>query len=87
MFLRSLPVVLPVQLLALFLVGGYRGTWRHFGLMDAWVFAKGVAFGTGAALIVILFTSIGFAAIRERHSSSMLHCCCFCSSEPVPRFA
>src|SRR4029078_4658598 len=28
LFLRSLPVVLSAQLLALFAVGGYRGTWR-----------------------------------------------------------
>ena len=41
-FMQSLPVVLAAQLLALFVVGGYRGTWRHFGMMDAVVFAKGV---------------------------------------------
>ena len=45
-FLRSLPVVLGIQVLALFGVGGYRGVWRYFGLMDGVVFAKGVLFGT-----------------------------------------
>ena len=44
-FLQSLPIVLACQLIALFVVGGYRGTWRFFGMMDAVVFAKGVALG------------------------------------------
>jgi UDP-GlcNAc:undecaprenyl-phosphate GlcNAc-1-phosphate transferase len=54
-FIRSLPVVIAVQLLSLFLVGGYRGTWRYFGMMDAVVFAKGVVLGTAAAELVILY--------------------------------
>ena len=53
-FLRSLPVVLSSQLLALFVVGGYRGTWRYFGMMDAVVFVKGVILGTVSAELVIL---------------------------------
>ena len=55
-FLNSLPIVLVCQLLSLFVVGGYRGTWRHFGLMDAVVFAKGVLLGTVASIIVIVFS-------------------------------
>src|SRR5207253_11196210 len=39
---------------ALFVVGGYRGTWRYFGMMDAVVFAKGVALGTVGAQLIIL---------------------------------
>jgi UDP-GlcNAc:undecaprenyl-phosphate GlcNAc-1-phosphate transferase len=54
-FIQSLPVVIAAQLLALFVVGGYRGTWRHFGMMDAVVFGKGVVLGTVAAEIVILY--------------------------------
>ena len=54
-FLRSLPVVLSSQLLALFVVGGYRGTWRYFGMMDAVVFVKGVILGTVSAELVILY--------------------------------
>jgi UDP-GlcNAc:undecaprenyl-phosphate GlcNAc-1-phosphate transferase len=54
-FLQSLPVILAVQLLALFVVGGYRGVWRHFGMMDAVVFAKGVLLGTAGAELVILY--------------------------------
>src|SRR5207247_5913794 len=33
-FYRSLPLVVAVQMLALFGAGIYRGVWRYFGLMD-----------------------------------------------------
>jgi UDP-GlcNAc:undecaprenyl-phosphate GlcNAc-1-phosphate transferase len=36
-------------------MGGYRGTWRYFGMMDAVVFAKSVILGTGSAVVVILY--------------------------------
>jgi UDP-GlcNAc:undecaprenyl-phosphate GlcNAc-1-phosphate transferase len=55
LFLQSLPVVLAAQLIALFIVGGYRGTWRYFGLMDAVVFGKGVIAGTVTAQLVVLY--------------------------------
>jgi UDP-GlcNAc:undecaprenyl-phosphate/decaprenyl-phosphate GlcNAc-1-phosphate transferase len=55
LFIESLPVVLSCQLLALFIVGGYRGTWQYFGMMDAVVFGKGVLLGTVAAELVILY--------------------------------
>ncbi len=55
-FLQSLPVVVACQLIALFVVGGYRGTWRYFGMMDAVVFARGVLLGTVSAMMVIVFT-------------------------------
>ena len=54
-FLNSLPVVLATQLLSLFIVGGYRGTWRYFGIMDAVVFAKSVVLGATASIVVIVF--------------------------------
>jgi UDP-GlcNAc:undecaprenyl-phosphate GlcNAc-1-phosphate transferase len=54
-FIQSLPVVLAAQIVSLFIVGGYRGTWRQFGLADAVVFAKGVVLGTVAAQIVLLY--------------------------------
>src|SRR5262249_24120841 len=34
-FMRSLPVVLAVQLAALFAAGVYKGVWRHFSSSDA----------------------------------------------------
>ena len=54
-FIQSLPVVIAAQLLALFAVGGYRGTWRLFGMMDAVIFGKGIVLGTVAAQIAILY--------------------------------
>lgn len=54
-FLKSLPIVLSVQLLALFFVGGYRGVWRHFGMMDAVVFVKGVLLGTIGSQVALLY--------------------------------
>jgi UDP-GlcNAc:undecaprenyl-phosphate/decaprenyl-phosphate GlcNAc-1-phosphate transferase len=54
-FIESLPIVLAAQLLALFVVGGYRGTWRYFGMMDAVVFTKGVLLGTAAAQVAIVY--------------------------------
>lgn len=45
-FLRSLPLVVSVQVMSVFAVGGYRGVWRYFGLVDGVIFAQGVALGT-----------------------------------------
>jgi UDP-GlcNAc:undecaprenyl-phosphate GlcNAc-1-phosphate transferase len=55
LFIQSLPVVIAIQLLSLFLVGGYRGTWRFFGMMDAVVFAKGILLGTAGTQLTILY--------------------------------
>jgi UDP-GlcNAc:undecaprenyl-phosphate GlcNAc-1-phosphate transferase len=54
-FIQSLPIVIGTQMVALFVVGGYRGVWRQFSLMDAVVFAKGVALASVAAQIVVLY--------------------------------
>src|SRR4051812_41782608 len=54
-FSRSLPVVLAAQLVAFFIVGVYRGTWRHFGMMDTVTVAKGVFVGAVSAQLVILY--------------------------------
>jgi UDP-GlcNAc:undecaprenyl-phosphate GlcNAc-1-phosphate transferase len=51
-FLRSLPIVLAAQLLALFAAGIYRGVWRYFGLMDTVAVVNGVLIGTLAAELV-----------------------------------
>jgi UDP-GlcNAc:undecaprenyl-phosphate/decaprenyl-phosphate GlcNAc-1-phosphate transferase len=51
---QSLPVIVASQMVAFFVVGVYRGVWRHFGMMDTLVVARGVSFGTAAALLVIL---------------------------------
>ena len=54
-FLQTLPLVLGVQMLTLFAVGGYRGRWRHYGLMDGVVFAKGVLLGTLAIVFSLTY--------------------------------
>ena len=55
MFTNSLPIVVTAQLGAFFVVGVYRGVWRHFGMMDTLTIARGVFFGTCAAVVAILF--------------------------------
>jgi UDP-GlcNAc:undecaprenyl-phosphate/decaprenyl-phosphate GlcNAc-1-phosphate transferase len=54
-FYRTLPLVLSVQMIALFAVGTYRGVWRYFGLMDTVGIAKGVVLGTAAAVPIVLY--------------------------------
>jgi UDP-GlcNAc:undecaprenyl-phosphate GlcNAc-1-phosphate transferase len=55
MFTSSLPIIVTAQLGAFFVVGVYRGVWRHFGMMDTLTIARGVFFGTFAAVLAILF--------------------------------
>jgi UDP-GlcNAc:undecaprenyl-phosphate GlcNAc-1-phosphate transferase len=52
---ESLPIVVAVQITALFVIGAYRGVWRYFGLMDGVVFAKAVSLGTTVIVILLLF--------------------------------
>jgi UDP-GlcNAc:undecaprenyl-phosphate/decaprenyl-phosphate GlcNAc-1-phosphate transferase len=54
-FLTSLPLVIAVQMVALFGVGAYRGVWRYFGLMDGVTFVKGVALGTVAIVTMLVY--------------------------------
>jgi len=53
MFRNSLPIILAAQLVAFFAVGVYRGAWRHFGMMDTLVVAKGVFLGAITAHVAI----------------------------------
>jgi UDP-GlcNAc:undecaprenyl-phosphate/decaprenyl-phosphate GlcNAc-1-phosphate transferase len=64
MFSRSLPVIVGAQMVAFFLVGVYRGVWRHFGLMDTLVVARGVFVGVVLAMLVILGAFRFFAYSR-----------------------
>jgi UDP-GlcNAc:undecaprenyl-phosphate GlcNAc-1-phosphate transferase len=54
-FLSSLPIVVGLQISALFIVGGYRGLWRYFGLMDGVVFTKAVLLGTAMIVVAIVY--------------------------------
>ena len=55
-FLESLPLVVGIQMVALFVVGAYRGVWRYFSLMDGVVFGKSVLFGTLMIVAVVAYT-------------------------------
>ena len=54
-FSRTLPVVLAAQMTAFFVVGVYRGVWRHFGMADTVIVARGVFFGVVTSLVAILY--------------------------------
>lgn len=54
-FLNSLPVVLATQTVTLFAVGAYRGSWKHFGLVDAAAFFKSIVIGAIGAQLVLLY--------------------------------
>jgi len=63
-FRVSLPVILASQMVAFFVAGVYRGAWRHFGMMDTLVIARGVLFGTVGAQLFILYVFHYFAYSR-----------------------
>jgi UDP-GlcNAc:undecaprenyl-phosphate GlcNAc-1-phosphate transferase len=63
-FFKSFPIVLSAQLIAFFVVGIYRGAWRHFGMLDSLNVAKGVFLGTVSSLLFILFVYHFFAFSR-----------------------
>ena len=63
-FRVSLPIILAAQMMAFFAVGVYRGVWRHFGMMDSLVVARGVLFGTVGAQLFILYVYHYFAYSR-----------------------
>jgi FlaA1/EpsC-like NDP-sugar epimerase len=54
-FSSSLPIVLAAQTIAFFAVGAYRGPWRHFGMLDSLVIAKGVFIGALTGQLIILY--------------------------------
>jgi UDP-GlcNAc:undecaprenyl-phosphate GlcNAc-1-phosphate transferase len=54
-FLASLPVVVGVQMVVLFIVVAYRGVWRYFGLMDGVVFGKAVLLGTLTSVSFVVY--------------------------------
>ena len=54
-FLESLPIVVGVQLAALYTVGAYRIVWRHFSLMDGVVLGKAVLLATFVVIGTIVY--------------------------------
>ena len=54
-FLRSLPIVIASQVLALLVAGAYGRIWRYFGLTDLVSLAKGVALGSGVSILLLVY--------------------------------
>ena len=54
-FMRSLPVVVAVQLIAFFAAGVYQGVWRHFSATDAINVVKGAVLGTAVSELILLY--------------------------------
>ena len=54
-FLASLPIVVGVQIAALYSVGAYRIVWRHFGLMDGVVLGKAVLLATFVVIGTVVY--------------------------------
>jgi UDP-GlcNAc:undecaprenyl-phosphate/decaprenyl-phosphate GlcNAc-1-phosphate transferase len=53
-FYQSLPVVLAAQLIAFFIVGVYRGMWRHFSLIDGVTITSGVLLGSVISFVIVI---------------------------------
>src|SRR5262249_28707858 len=63
-FLKTLPIIVACQMIAFFIVGVYRGVWRHFGMADTLIVARGVFFGVVSAQVTILYAYRVFAFSR-----------------------
>jgi UDP-GlcNAc:undecaprenyl-phosphate/decaprenyl-phosphate GlcNAc-1-phosphate transferase len=63
LFYRSLPVVIPVQLLTLGAFGLYRGVWQFTSIPDLVRITKATAVGTAAGVIVLVYIErfVGFS--------------------------
>jgi UDP-GlcNAc:undecaprenyl-phosphate GlcNAc-1-phosphate transferase len=63
LFLKTLPAIVSVKLVAFLALGVYRGLWRYAGVSDAIVFAKAVALGSIASLLLVVFAFrfVGFS--------------------------
>jgi uncharacterized SAM-binding protein YcdF (DUF218 family) len=64
MFYKSFPILLSAQIIAFFVVGMYRGQWRHFGMIDTINVAKGVFLGTVGSVLFFVFGYHFFAYSR-----------------------
>ncbi|MGH9900933.1 MAG: hypothetical protein ACRD68_03735, partial [Pyrinomonadaceae bacterium] len=55
MFIRTVPVLVFVKMAAFLVAGVYRGIWRYVSLDNLVVYAKAVAVGSVASMLVVLF--------------------------------
>lgn len=54
LFLRSLPIVVLVKLVAFLFAGVYRGLWRYTSVSDLATYGKGVLLGSAVSILVLL---------------------------------
>ena len=52
---ESLPIVIGCQLVAFYVAGLYRGTWRYIGLSDLTTFVKGTVLGVLASIMALVY--------------------------------
>jgi UDP-GlcNAc:undecaprenyl-phosphate GlcNAc-1-phosphate transferase len=55
LLVRSLPIVIACHLISFFVVGVYRGVWRYVSATDLSVFVRGIAIGSTATVLVLLY--------------------------------
>jgi UDP-GlcNAc:undecaprenyl-phosphate GlcNAc-1-phosphate transferase len=55
LFIRTLPVLVFIKMLAFLVMGVYRGLWRYTSMSDLIVFGKAVVLSSVASLLLILF--------------------------------
>ncbi len=54
LFLKSLPILILLKLIAFLAVGVYRGVWRYTSIGDFVTFAKGVSLGSALSILALL---------------------------------
>ena len=54
LFIRTLPLIVLIQLGSFLVAGVYRGLWRYTSVSDLVTFIKGVALGSGLSIIAVL---------------------------------
>lgn len=54
-FEQSLPIVIASELVVFFIMGLYRGVWRHVSIADLTTYAKSVAGGTLVSIIAVVY--------------------------------
>ncbi|MBA2620283.1 MAG: hypothetical protein H0U87_03685 [Acidobacteria bacterium] len=54
LFIKSLPILIVLQLFSFLVVGVYRGIWRYTGIQDFVTFAKGVILGSVLSIFALL---------------------------------
>ncbi len=70
LFLTSLPIVVSSSVVSLWWAGAYRGSWRYFGVQDAWALLKGTALA-----ILISVTAMSYLFRFQGYSRAVFAIC------------